>query len=44
MDQVCLVQTVWPDLAKFRHFGKVLQVLGKFLMAYFLFGKMLSLL
>ena len=28
---------MWPDLAKFRHFGK-------FLTVYFLFGKMLSLL
>ena len=37
-------QPMWPDLAKFRHFGKSLQVLGKFLIVYFLFGKMLSLL
>ena len=22
---------VWPDLAKFRHFGKILQVFGQFL-------------
>ena len=29
-------QPVWPDLAKFRHYGK-------FVMVYFLFGKMLSL-
>ena len=35
---------VWPDLAKFRHFGKRLQVFGKFLTVYFLFGKMLCLL
>ena len=33
---------VWPDLVKFRHFGKSLQVFGKFLTVYFLFGKMLS--
>ena len=33
---------VWPDLAKFCHFGKTLQV--KFLKVYFLFGKVLSLL
>ena len=32
------------DLAKFCHFGKSLQVIGKFLMLYFLFDKMLSLL
>ena len=24
-----MVPTVWPDLAKFRHLGKILQVLGK---------------
>ena len=35
---------VWPDLAKFCHFGKSLQVFGKFLTVYFLFGKMLSIL
>ena len=35
---------VWPDLAKFRHFGKSLEIFGKFLTAYFLFGKMLSIL
>ena len=34
---------VWPDLAKFRHFGKILQVFGKLLTVYFLFGKMLIL-
>ena len=35
---------VWPDLATFRPFGKVLEVLGNFLTVNFLFGKMLSLL
>ena len=35
--------TVWPDLAKFRHYGKILQVFGKFLAVYLLFGKLLSL-
>ena len=35
---------MWPDLAKFCHFGKKLQVFGKFLKVYFLFGKMLSIL
>ena len=34
----------WPDLVKFRHFGKSLQILGKFLTIFSLFGKMLSLL
>ena len=34
---------VWPDLEKFRHFCKTLQVFGKFLKYYFLFDKMLSL-
>ena len=35
---------VWPDLAKFRHFGKTLQVFVKFWTVYFLFGKMFTLL
>ena len=35
---------MWPDLAKFRQFGKNLQVFGNFLTIYLLFGKMLSLL
>ena len=35
---------MWPDLAKFRHFGKSLLVFGKFLTVYFLFDKMLSIL
>ena len=35
---------MWPDLAKFRHFGKTLKVVSKFLTVYFLSGKMLSLL
>ena len=39
-----LSQPVWPDLAKFRHFGKNLQVFGKLLTVRFFFGKMLSLL
>ena len=34
-------RVVWPDLAKFRHFGKTLEVFGKFFTIYFLFGKML---
>ena len=33
---------MWPDLAEFRHLGKNFH--GKFLIVYFLFGKMLSLL
>ena len=30
---------VWPDLAKFRHFDKSIQMFGKILTDYFLFGK-----
>ena len=37
-------EAVWPDLEKFRQFGKTLQVFGKFLTVHFLFGKILSLL
>ena len=35
---------MWPDLAKFCHFGKILQAFGKILNDYFSFGKMLNLL
>ena len=35
---------MWPDLAKFHHFDKSLQVFGNFLTVYFSFGKMLSIL
>ena len=35
--------TVWPDLAKFCHYGKILQVFGKCLMVHLLFDKMLGL-
>ena len=35
---------VWPDLAKFCRFRKSLQVFGKFLTVYFLFGTVLNLL
>ena len=38
------VAAVRPDLTKFRHFGKSLQVFSKFMTVYFLFGKMMSLL
>ena len=38
------VAAVRPDLAKFRQFGKSLQVFSKFMTVYFLFGKMMSLL
>ena len=37
-------KSVWPDLAKFRLFGNILQDFDKFLVVYFLFGKMVSLL
>ena len=39
----CGPAPAWPDLAKFRHYGKILQVFGKFLAVYLLFGKLLSL-
>ena len=35
--------SVWPNLAKFRHFGQSDKSLANFLMVYFLVGKMLSL-
>ena len=41
---VCAPWSVWPDLANFCHFGKSLQVFGKFSTVYFLFAQMLSLL
>ena len=43
-NQLVDLHPVWPDLVKFHHFRKRLQVFGKFLTVYFLFGKMLSLL
>ena len=33
---------MWLDLAKFRNFGTILKVLGKFLWVYLVFGKFLS--
>ena len=39
-----IILAVWPDLAKFYHFGKILLIFGKFLTVFFLFGKMLNLL
>ena len=35
---------MWPDFTKFRHFGKIVNVFGNFLMVYFLFGNYLDLL
>ena len=35
-------QTVWPDLAKFRHFGKKFNRLWQFCMAYLVLGKILN--
>ena len=32
--------SVWPDLAKFCHFGTILKILGKILRVYFVFYKM----
>ena len=34
---------VWPDLAKFRHFGNILKVLGNYVRAYLVLGKNLNL-
>ena len=39
-----LLNSVWPDLAKFCHFGTIVKVLGAFLKAHLLFGKILILL
>ena len=30
-----MVDSVWPDLAIFRHFGKILKALGNFDQVYF---------
>ena len=38
------ISALWPDLSKFRQFGKTLQVFGNFSTVYFLFGKMMDLL
>ena len=35
--------TVWPDLAKIRHFGKTLNISGYSLRVYFVLGKILTL-
>ena len=35
---------VWPDLAKFRHFGKKINFFGHFLSNYLVFGKIVNLL
>ena len=40
---VRLPPSVWPDMAKFRHFGKIFKVLGKILRVYLVFGKILKL-
>ena len=34
---------VWPDLVKFRHFGKILLVFGNFLKIYLIFEKIVNL-
>ena len=45
VNKVCQwVDSVQPDLAKFRHFGTILKALGKFLMVYLVFGKILIIL
>ena len=37
-----LVLNRWPDLAKFRHFGKIFNAFGNFLRVYLVFGKILD--
>ena len=34
---------MWPDLAKFRHFGNILKALIKFAIVYLVFGQILNL-
>lgn len=29
---------VWPDLSKYRHFGKILTIFGNFIWVYVVFG------
>ena len=36
-------RAVWPDLAKFRHFGQTLNIFGYSLRVYFVLGKILTL-
>ena len=33
---------MWPDLAKFRHFGKNLEIFGNIFKVYLIFGKVLN--
>ena len=42
--EMSAVEPVWPDLAKFRHFGKLFKVLGNSGGIYLPFGKILELL
>ena len=37
-------QSMWPDLAKFRHFGNILKVFGDYVRAFLVLGKNLNLL
>ena len=34
VEQTGGMQMSWPDLVKFRHFGKILRIFGNFLMVY----------
>ena len=40
---MCSGTAVRPDLAKFRHFGNILKVLGNYVRAYLVLGKNLNL-
>ena len=39
---VVAAEPVWPDLAKLRHFGEILSVLGNFSSGYLFIGKILN--
>ena len=44
--KICLIPqpwTLWPDLVKFRHLGRLLKIFGKYLRFYLVFGKILKL-
>ena len=40
----CCCEKVWPDIARFRHFGEIFKVLGNYSRVYFLLGTILNLL
>ena len=40
--KACSSQPVWPDLAKFHHFGQYLKIFGSIFKVYFILGKVFS--